>query len=300
MSLFGNCRSAYQLSDSEGRILPEFEHLVQHCITPGIAVLGKDSSGRGILLSGAAAEAGRFGVAPPTQEEIARDRALRAAGVQRANTALVQLAVGGLPDRQPVTERKEAMHTSRVAGPDLQTANFLGIGDVFGIIKKGVEIVKGLGGDDDDDRGRGFTPPVSVTPSCSPGFVWNGSQCVRSGARGAIERALPGGRTGTAADIYGDAVLGAWGIPALVPAQVGTITRNDGSSGPIYRCPRRMVLGEDNLCYRKGSIPNARRKHPRGTRPFLTGGDRKCLMRAARLKKSKANKRLLRQLGLGG
>ena len=69
------------------------------------------------------------------------------------------------------------------------------------------------------------------------------------------------------------------------------------------QCPRFMVLGWDDLCYEKGGkfgISNSRRKWPRGTRPFLTGGEVACMVRADKLKNSKRNKKLFKQLGLGG
>lgn len=123
---------------------------------------------------------------------------------------------------------------------------------------------------------------------------------MRTGIGGALQRALPGGATGTAADIVGDAVLGSFGVPALVPAVVGSITKRDGSTGPILRCPPRMVLAVDNLCYMKGTRGLAAfRKWRPGTKPFLTGGDVKCLRRANTLRKGKSSKKLLRELGMG-
>lgn len=95
----------------------------------------------------------------------------------------------------------------------------------------------------------------------------------------------------------GEAVMGQWGA-ALMPQVVGTVERNDGSQGPLLRCLRGMVLGTDSLCYNK-PFANTKRKWPRGTRPFLTGGDVKCLRTTNRLRKSKSSKKLLRELGMG-
>lgn len=114
-------------------------------------------------------------------------------------------------------------------------------------------------------------------PNCPEGFTWNGEQCVRAGAIGTIQQILPGGQTGTMVDQYGAAVLGSFGRPALVPRQVGTVTRKDGSTAPILRCPPGAVLGLDNLCYDKRAIRNSDRKHPRPPRPIMTSQDAKTL-----------------------
>jgi len=102
-------------------------------------------------------------------------------------------------------------------------------------------------------------------------------------------------------DGFGEAVIGGFGRPALVPRVVGAIERADGSVGQILRCPPGAVLAIDDLCYTKGTKGlAANRKWPPGTAPFLTGGDVKCLRRADSLRKSKANRKLLRGLGMGG
>ena len=111
---------------------------------------------------------------------------------------------------------------------------------------------------------------------------------------------IPGGDTGFE-DGFGEAVIGGFGRPALVPRVVGTIERRDGSVGQILRCPPGAVLAIDNLCYTKGTKGlAANRKWPPGTRPFLTGGEVKCLRRADTLRNSKANRKLLKGLGMGG
>jgi len=98
----------------------------------------------------------------------------------------------------------------------------------------------------------------------------------------------------------GEAVAGGFNMPAFVPDVVGTITRIDGSAGPILRCPRGTVLATDDLCYAKGTKGlAAHRKWPMGTRPFLSGGDVKCLRRANTLRRSKGSRKLLRELGMG-
>jgi len=117
----------------------------------------------------------------------------------------------------------------------------------------------------------------------------------RPGAIAAVQQFLPGGATGTFA--AGAAVMGQWGA-ALEPAVVGEVQRADGSTGPLLRCLRGMVLGTDDLCYNK-PLANGKRKWPRPTPPFLSGGDVKCIRRSIRLRKSKSSKKLLRELGMG-
>ncbi len=129
-------------------------------------------------------------------------------------------------------------------------------------------------------RGEGFGAPRSQVPT--PGFG------------GFVERLLPGGASGFQP---GGAVMGQWGA-ALEPEVVGQVTRIDGSVGPLLRCIRGMFLGTDDLCYNK-PLANNKRKWPRPTPPFLSGGDVKCLRRSIRLRKSKSSKKLLRELGMG-
>jgi len=69
-------------------------------------------------------------------------------------------------------------------------------------------------------------------------------------------------------DVYGQAVVGAWGKPALVP-YTGSV--------PTRRCPPGAVLGKDNLCYQKGAIRNSDRKWPKPTAPLLSAGEMKTL-----------------------
>lgn len=131
--------------------------------------------------------------------------------------------------------------------------------------------------------GGGGGGGMGMVPSCAPGYVLNSAgQCVVAGVGGMMERMLPGGSTGTM--LPGQAQMGAFGIPAETPAQVGTILRNDGSTGPVFRCRGNLVLGKDNLCYARGSIPRSARKHPPGRKPLLTGGDLKCLTKAQGLR----------------
>lgn len=84
----------------------------------------------------------------------------------------------------------------------------------------------------------------------------------------------------------GQAVVGAFGLPAMVPEQVGSIQRRDGSVGPILRCGSRMVLGTDNLCYPKALLPRRSkfRKWRQPPRPTISAADTKAIRRAGRAK----------------
>lgn len=173
-----------------------------------------------------------------------------------------------------------------VAGVDIP---FVGPGDRF------------LGGNRAEGLGAGSRVDFTGARRCPQGSRANRQGiCEKVGAVAAIQRFVPGGQTGTIADEFGEAVIGAFGIPALVPQQVGTIERKDGSVGPILRCPTGAVLATDNLCYTKGTRGLAQnRKWRPGTRPFLTGGDVRCLRRANSLRSSKGSKKLLKELGMG-
>lgn len=71
------------------------------------------------------------------------------------------------------------------------------------------------------------------------------------------------------------AKMGIFGAPAVPPQVVGTVARTTGCGGvsPIRRCPSGTVLGKDNLCYAKGSIPNKLRKWPKTAKAPVTAYD---------------------------
>jgi hypothetical protein len=203
-------------------------------------------------------------------------------GTQRAAVA---------PRRQSV-ERKTAQRIAFGIGTKSEVASggvrAAGLG---GILKKvGAAIGKAtltvLGGGGQEPTGR---PPGGTFPGgeqlvgCPQGFRMDANgQCVEVGFRGTLERALPFGQTGTLADDMGMAVVGGFGLPAMVPTQVGTIQRNNGSVAPILRCGRRMVLGADNLCYPKALLSRRSRfrKWKLPVRPAVSGADVAAIRRA--------------------
>jgi len=119
---------------------------------------------------------------------------------------------------------------------------------------------------------------------CAPGFIHQGQgRCLKPGVDcgveidlpgpiAAIERFLPGGATGTQ-QAGGQAIAGAFGMPAIVPLQVPSSR---------FDCPPGMVLGKDNLCYPRQVLrrDSKFRKWRPGPRPILTGGQRSAIRKA--------------------
>jgi len=128
---------------------------------------------------------------------------------------------------------------------------------------------------------------AAALPSCGTGFHRDAQgRCVKSGVIGALQRFVPGGKTGLQPMLedFGEAVMGRFGA-ALVPAQLPA-TR--------LRCPRGAVLGMDDLCYNRRDLKKSERKWPPGTRPVLTGGQVNTLREAQRIQHRMA------KLGLTG
>jgi hypothetical protein len=103
--------------------------------------------------------------------------------------------------------------------------------------------------------------------TCSPGFVRLGNTCVPSG-NGDLSPGIT-----TPAEGQFQVIPGAFGMPAVAP-KIRMISK--------HVCPKRMVLGEDNLCYPKAVLrrDSKYRKHRPGTRPILTGGQRRAIREA--------------------
>jgi len=134
----------------------------------------------------------------------------------------------------------------------------------------------------------GGKPSVAAKSSCPPGFFAdpNTGVCKAGGVGGAVQRFLPGGQTGTLPQVpasqqaYGNAVMGSFGVPALQPAQAQSVA---------LRCPPGSVLGKDNLCYQKGSIPAQFRKWRPARKPPISAKDWKALQTADRVKNKAKN-----------
>jgi len=77
--------------------------------------------------------------------------------------------------------------------------------------------------------------------------------------------------------VRGRAVEGAFGLPAFEPEE---------ELVPTLRCPRGMVLGQDDLCYPKAVLPRRSqwRKWKGTARAPVTAGDARSIRKAARAK----------------
>lgn len=109
------------------------------------------------------------------------------------------------------------------------------------------------------------------TGVCTPPTIWNSDlgSCIFPGSPGA------GGG--------GQAQMGAFGIPAVAPTVVGQRQSNNGTV-PIRECPTGTVLGKDNLCYAKGSIPMKFRKWRPAKKAPITAADAAAIRKADRAK----------------
>jgi len=153
------------------------------------------------------------------------------------------------------------------------------LGNVGDIISGGVEWAREQFGDDPGTNGT-CIPPWRIDPASGDCKLFLGQQ--------------------EGSDEGGDAVRGGFNMPAFTPDVVGEIEKKDGTMSAIRRCPKGTVLATDNLCYAKGTAGlAAHRKWKPGTKPFLSGGDVRCLRRANTLKHSKGSKAILRELGMG-
>ena len=94
---------------------------------------------------------------------------------------------------------------------------------------------------------------------------------------------IPGGETGVLEG--GQAVVGGFGVPGVTPFVAGQVMKNDGTVGPIFRCPTGMVLGKDSICYMKGAIPRNMRKWKPSPKPPMSAADAKALRRIGTLQR---------------
>lgn len=191
----------------------------------------------------------------------------------------------------------------------IQTGNSLTVTGLpnVGVTIPGTGVQIGIGVDDvltviDRLRGGGRDKPGSSAPTTSGLVPTNQTQCpgigsvrLPDGRCANLGDALPGGDPFvTDAPSGGAARVGAFGLPAFTPAIVGTLT----SGAAIRRCPRRTVLGMDNLCYVKGTIPRQFRKWPPDAKPPVTAFDARMMRKYGRGgSKAKAAAKLAQEAG---
>jgi len=143
-------------------------------------------------------------------------------------------------------------------------------GDILGgIIDVGTSLIPGPIDDAIIGVGRrifsGNKPGADA--SCPPGFKVDPStgRCLAEGIGGTIARFLPGGETGMLPTAPGPGTgmttMGSFGVPAIQPTQMMT-QRLD--------CPPGFLLGMDNLCYAKGTLPRQFRKWKPARKPPIS------------------------------
>ncbi len=113
---------------------------------------------------------------------------------------------------------------------------------------------------------RGFAPLAGAGLPCVPPF--------RRAPDGSCKLFL-GDRPGPDGEApMGDAVMGMHGV-GVAPG-IMSINRSV--------CGRKMVLGDDRICYNKG-LSNSKRMWPKGRRPLVTGGEMNAVTIASRVGK---------------
>jgi len=113
---------------------------------------------------------------------------------------------------------------------------------------------------------------------CGIGFVLENGVCVRRGRDlldplGLFGPSKPARERMPARRGVGRAVEGAFGLPAFEPEE---------EMVPTLRCPRGMVLGQDDLCYPKAVLPRRSqwRKWRGQARPPVSAGDARAIRKA--------------------
>jgi len=198
---------------------------------------------------------GQFGV--PTKELLSRTATAAGLGFSSIDRRF-ELARRGIPVEafggQFSTEDKARATALKFSAGD---AIKLG-GDVVDLIKR---VLRNGGG------GGGEISPLVAARKCKNSQILVAGVCVDPGA------ALPFGDP-LFSRPSGVAVEGAFGMPAFSPAVELVETR---------RCPPRMVLGFDNLCYPKAVLPprSQFRKWKRAPSPTLSRRDEAAINRAA-------------------
>lgn len=155
------------------------------------------------------------------------------------------------------------------------------IDDIGGVIDTGIDIFNRF-----RRRRTGSTfpgPEGGFAETCPEGFRFDTKKgtCIKEGFEGFIERTLPGGETGMLPTSgFGEAVIGSFNIPALVPRQTGTRIDRNGVVRATLGCPLGAILGKDNLCYQKGSIPLSFRKWRPAPKAPVTAADARAIRKA--------------------
>lgn len=178
-----------------------------------------------------------------------------------------------------------AQRARQMAG--LPTSGFFG--DIFGgALKIGAGLIPGGGivrdiGSSLIGKIIGSGQKEGARADCPPGFRVdpNTGRCLAEGFGGAVQRFLPGGETGflpsgPAGPGTGLALMGAFGVPAIQPTAV---------QAQRLDCPAGFLLGMDNLCYAKGTLPRQFRKWKPSRKPPISAKDWRSLQVSERVSK---------------
>lgn len=177
------------------------------------------------------------------------------------------------------------------SGPEITipgTGIGVGVDDVLTVI----DVIRGGGGSKPGGTtatGSQLTTTTPTTSQCPPGTL-------RVPITGQCLDLVPGGEQSGAGVVVtpGEAVVGAFGLPAFQPMVVGTLANGN----VIRRCPRRTVLGLDNRCYVKGTIPRQFRKWAPDAKPPVSAFDARMMRKYGRGgSKAKAAAKLAREAG---
>lgn len=176
----------------------------------------------------------------------------------------------------PIISAKSLASVTPAGGiPSASQGSILGavLGGLGGLITGGPggAVVGAIGGY--ESGGGAPAGGGSLAAGCPSGYHQDGNQCVPN-ATTTIAGILPGGSSGgySMAGNYGGAVMGAFGVPALQPA---------ADTRTSLRCPAGSVLGRDDLCYNKGTIPRKFRKW-RKSKPYVTRAQYNLIAKADR------------------
>lgn len=228
--------------------------------TPGTPV-----TVRGLTLKpGGASIISRIGTAVTgTSREVAR-RALAEAvpGGELIGEALTPT------DRGPMIIPKRGGSSGISATPQIPTS---ASGVLLGI---GREILTGLA-----RRGLAAPPPSRCPDGSTPGPF------------GSCLDLKPGG------DVSGGGVMLSTG--EVVKGRYGAAEVPEVDAITTRKCRRGLVLGDDNLCYRRGDLRKDERKWNPGRKPLFTGGEQNAVAVAARVAgKLQAHQSRLQRLGM--
>jgi hypothetical protein len=180
--------------------------------------------------------------------------------------------------------------------PGTSTGGSISIGPVSFDPQDVLDLIKAV-------RGGSGTKPGGETGSGTSNLQPLEANCPEGTFRlpglGCVDLMPGGAQTGAGMVVTpGEPVAGAFGLPAFQASVVGEITSKSGQTTIVRRCPKRTVLGLDNKCYVKGTIPRQFRKWPPDARPPVSAFDARMMRKYGKGgTKAKAAKKLATEAG---